>query len=375
MFDAKNLLEAIMRGAAPSGQQQAGASASAAPGGLGDLLGQIMGGGGKPGAQGDGGMGGLGDILGKLGGGASGGQSGGGLDEMLRKMMPGGGAGSPGAAQGGGGGLGDILGKLGGGQAGQGGGLADILGQILGQASSGVKEAGQQVEQHTGIGGRAREAVTQATGQSPDDLLAKLKDLIAQHQLGAAATAGGLGAVVLGSKTGRSAAMGAAKLGALALIGGLAYKAYQNYSQGKPLINTASGLTEAPGGSGFEPQAVTNDTAILYIRAMIAAAASDGNIDAAEQTKIMGALKQAGGADQAARDFLMEEINKPATADQLAAACQTQEQAIQVFTAARLAVDLDSQEENDFLVDLAGKLGLDEKLVQHIDAAAGAQSV
>ncbi len=63
--------------------------------------------------------------------------------------------------------------------------------------------------------------------------MAKLKELIAQHQMGAAATAGGLGAVVLGTKTGRSAAMGAAKLGALALIGGLAYKAYQNYSAGQ----------------------------------------------------------------------------------------------------------------------------------------------
>ena len=369
MFDAKNLLESIMRGAAPGAQQPAG---NAAGGGLGDLLGQIMGGAGKPGA------GGLGDLLGKLGGGsdvapqAGGAQQEGGtgsLEDMLRKMMPNTGAG-------GSGGLGDILGKLGGsgGQSGQSGGLTDILGQILGQATSGVKEAGQQVEQHTGIGGRAREAVTQATGQSPDDLLAKLKDLIAQHQLGAAATAGGLGAAVLGSKTGRAAAMGAAKVGALALIGGLAYKAYQNYSQGKPFINTASSLTEAPSGSGFEPKAITNDTAILYIRAMIAAAASDGNIDEAEQAKILGALKQSGSADQGARDFLMQEINNPATADQLAAACQTQEQSIQVFTAARLAVDLDTQEENDFLVDLAGKLGLDEKLVQHIDAAAGAQS-
>ncbi len=112
---------------------------------------------------------------------------------------------------------------------------------------------------------------------------------------------------------------------------------------------------------------------MLYIRAMIAAAAADGRIDAAEQQKILGGLKQA-GVEQGAREFLQQEIQNPATADQLAAACQSGEQAVQVFTAARIAIDLDSNEENDFLVDLATKLGIDEKLAQHIDAAASAQA-
>ena len=107
---------------------------------------------------------------------------------------------------------------------------------------------------------------------------------------------------------------------------------------------------------------------------MIAAAASDGRIDQAEQAKIMGALGQAGGADQAAREFLQNEINNPATADQLAAACQSPEQAVQVYTAARFAIDIDSQEENDFLADLADKLGVDATLAQHVDAAARAQA-
>lgn len=365
MFDAKSLLEALMKSANPAAQPQASGQAGGQTGsqtgglgGLGDLLGQIMGGQG-----------------GKFGGGQPGGQSAGagGLEEMLRKMMPGSAAQQGGhAPASGGGGLGDILGKLGG-QGG--GGIADILGQILGQATSGVKQGAGRIDDATGIGSRGREAVTQATGQSPEQLMEKLKELIAQHQTGAAATAGGLGAVVLGTRTGRSAAMGAAKLGALALIGGLAYKAYQNYSQGRPMLNTASGFAaeQAPSGSGFEPQAVTNDTAILYIQAMIAAAAADGRIDAGEQQKITGALSQA-GLEQEAHDFIVQEMQNPATADQLAAACQSQEQAVQVFTAARLAIDVDNNEENEFLADLATKLGIDGNLAQHIDAAAKAQA-
>lgn len=356
MFDAKSLLEALMKGANPAQQQQANQGQAGGMGGLGDLLGQIMGGQrgqhAAPGSQAGGqtsGMGGLGDLLGKLGGGN---QAGG---------------------QAGTGGLSDILGKLGGGQ--QGGGIADILGQILGQATSGVKDGAGRIENATGIGSRGREAVTQATGLSPEQLLEKLKELIAQNQMGAAATAGGLGAVVLGTQTGRSAAMGAAKLGALALIGGLAYKAYENYSQGRPMLNTASGFApeQAPSGSGFEPQAVTNETATLYIRAMIAAAAADGRIDAAEQQKITGSLSQA-GFEPEARDFIVQEIQSPATADQLAAACQSSEQAVQVYTAARLAIDLDSIEENEFMADLASKLGIDSNLAQHVDAAAKAQT-
>jgi uncharacterized membrane protein YebE (DUF533 family) len=45
---------------------------------------------------------------------------------------------------------------------------------------------------------------------------------------------------------------------------------------------------------------------------------------------------------------------------------------VQLFTAARIAVDIDNQQEHAFLVDLAQKLGMDGKLVAHIDAAARA---
>jgi uncharacterized membrane protein YebE (DUF533 family) len=69
----------------------------------------------------------------------------------------------------------------------------------------------------------------------------------------------------------------------------------------------------------------------------------------------------------------VRELNNPASIDDLAAACRSPEEAVQVFTAARIAIDLNNQEENDFLVALAEKLGIDGKLAQHIDAAAAAQ--
>ncbi len=243
----------------------------------------------------------------------------------------------------------------------------DILGQVLGQATQGAKEGAQRIEDATGVGRGMRDAVGKATGQSPDDLMAQLKDLIAKNQLGAGATLGGLGAVVLGTQTGRSAAATAAKLGALALIGGLAYKAYQNYAEGRPMIGGQFQPEAAPRGSGFEPAAVTNETATLYIRAMIGAAAADGRIDGAEQQKIIGSLKQA-GVDAEAEEFLANELNSPATPEDLIGAVQTPEQAVQVYTAARLAIEPDTHGEQAYLAALASGLGIDQNLAAHVDA-------
>lgn len=357
MFDAKSLLEAMMRGAGPAQQPQ---TSQPGLGGLGDILGQILQGGGQQSGQAASGGGGLADIL--------------------AKMMP---PAAPGAAPAAGGGLADILAQvqkqLGsaagtpGAAGASGGGLMDILGQVLGQATSGVKEGAGRLDDMTGATARAREALGQATGQSPEDLLAQLQELIKNNQLGAGAALGGLGGLVLGTRAGRSVAMSAAKLSALALIGGLAYKAFQNYNQGKPPLSAgqAQALTHeaAPSGSGFEPQAISNESATLYIRAMIAAAAADGRIDATEQQKILGGLQQA-GLDDAAHSFLRQELQSPATIEDLAGAVTSPAEAVQVYAAARLAVEADNDEEHDFLVALAKRLGVDAGLAKHVDAAA-----
>jgi uncharacterized membrane protein YebE (DUF533 family) len=380
MFDAKSLIEMMMKGAAGQAPQQPQQQNAGGLGGLGDLLGKL-GGAAQGGRGGQGG--GLADILGQLAGAGQQRQAaptqtqaapaGGGLGDLLKQL---GGAGPAGGQSAGlGGGLEDMLRKLQGqvsggaphaGQSGApGGGLMDVLGSILGQATAGVRDGAQRVDDATGASARMK----QATGHAPADVMEQLKELVRQNQVGAAAAAGGLGAVVLGTKTGRSIAGQAAKLGGLALIGGLAYKALQNYQAGKPLISGAADVTTAPAGSGFEPQAVTQHAALLYIRGMIAAAAADGRIDEAEQAKLMGSLQQV-GINAEAEEFLANELNNPASAEQLAAQCQSQEEAVQLFTAARLAVDLHDQAEHDFLVGLANALGLDGKLVQHIDASA-----
>jgi uncharacterized membrane protein YebE (DUF533 family) len=362
MFDAKSLLEQIVTGAT----HQSAPGATGGGGGLADILGKLGGQAGQGGA--------LGDILGKLGQGAQGAGGAAALEGMLRNIM-GGAGGTPGQAQAApgatgtpaaGGGLDDLLGKLkeqagqlGGGQ---GGNVLDTLGKVLGQATQGVKEGAGKLGEVTG----AKDALG---GRTPEDLIAQVKDLIANNQLGAGAVLGGLGGLLLGTRTGRGIAGGALKLGALAMIGGLAYKAYDNYQSGKPLITGATSLAEAPQGSGFEAGAVTNDRAVLIIRTMIAAAAADGRIDEREKQQILGALGDAPANDEA-RAFVQRELQNPAKPADLAATVRSKEEAVQIYTAARIAVEVDSAAETAFLTELAQNLGIDAKLAAHIDATA-----
>ena len=125
----------------------------------------------------------------------------------------------------------------------------------------------------------------------------------------------------------------------------------------------------APEGSGFEPGALSNNGASLLIRTMIAAAAADGRMDASERQNILGNLRQAGAPAEAQR-FLMQEVQRPAAPADLAREVSSREQAVQVYTAARIAVDVDSEEEHAFLTALAERLGIERQLAAHIDAAA-----
>lgn len=269
------------------------------------------------------------------------------------------------------GGLGGMLGGLAD-QVQRSGGIGGLAGQILTQATQGLGDAARQ----TGVQQGAGEALGRVTGgRTPDQLIEQAKGMFTSNPALATAVLGGLGALVFGTSTGRSVAGSAAKLGGLALIGGLAYKAYQNYQAGKPLLNAAQQeVLPAPAGTGFEPQAATEATALVFIRAMIAAAAADGHIDAEERSAILGGLKEA-GLEQEAHAWLAQEMAKPASIDALVEAAESPELAAQIYTAARIAINPDNAAEKDFLAGLAGSLGLDAELVANIDAAASAAKV
>jgi uncharacterized membrane protein YebE (DUF533 family) len=231
---------------------------------------------------------------------------------------------------------------------------------------------------------------------------AKVQDQVARNPTAAKAAQAalvGIAGLLLSSRRTRGIA-GGGKLGSLALVGGLAFKAYQNYRDGKPLVDVtprepaaapaqaAAAPTPGPGpsqdnvaqelaalgmpeSSAFHPVSQTEDDALLYLRAMVAAASADGHVDAAERARIAQGMRQAGIDDDATR-WLESELAEPADVEELAAGVNTPEKAAQVYTAARLAIDPDSIQEREFLRNLADSLDLDPKLRDQIDATAGA---
>lgn len=292
------------------------------------------------------------------------------ISELLRQFTQGGAsagqhaqAGGARAAQPSSGGLNDLLSEL----QRRAGGVGETAGDVFGQATDGVREGAGKIGQATGLD----DLISQlGGGRSAQELMDEVKRYMQENKLGTGAALGGLGALILGTQTGRSIATSAAKIGALALIGGLAYKAYQNYNQGRPLITDRSEVpVAAPSGSGFDEASLSSDATVNCIRAMIAAAAADGRLDATEQQRIIGSLKGE-GLDAQAEEFLAKELNSPATVDDLIGRSTSREEDIQVYTAARIAIDPDTDAEQRFLAALGKRLGLEDELVQHINATA-----
>lgn len=191
---------------------------------------------------------------------------------------------------------------------------------------------------------------------------------------------GALAAVLLGSGKGREIAGTALKLGGLAVIAGLGYQAYKNYQSGqKPgagFAGAAPEVTVPPDESGFSiaPGVIRNDFVLVLIRAMIAAARADGHIDEAERAHIMERVGES-GLDEEAEAFLRQELASPVDLDGIIAAARTEEEKVELYTASRLTIDPDTRTERGYLDLLAGRLGLDDRLVDHIEATVSAAKV
>jgi uncharacterized membrane protein YebE (DUF533 family) len=181
---------------------------------------------------------------------------------------------------------------------------------------------------------------------------------------------GAIAAVLLGTGAGRALTGTALKLGGLAAVAGLAYKAYQNYQSGKAPADEGVEILPPPADTAFDPKLAPqgeDDFALTLVRAMIAAAKADGRIDAEERKHIGDKLKLS-GFDGEAEAFLMAEMEKPIDIDGLAASARTDAQKVEIYAASRLAIDPDTRAERGYLDMLAGRLKLPDALVEHVEA-------
>ncbi len=115
--------------------------------------------------------------------------------------------------------------------------------------------------------------------------------------LAGGALAGGLTGLLAGTKTGRKIGKHALVYGGTAVVGGLAYKAWRDWHDGKAA--TGSSATAAAAAGEAQPVLPPSDSNFLpatgqqqdelgrsLVRAMIGAAKADGRIDPDEQQRI-----------------------------------------------------------------------------------------
>lgn len=259
---------------------------------------------------------------------------------------------SGGSTQQAGGGLGGLLGGLAGGAGGarapQGGGLEDMLGGLLGGQGGAAGGAG-------GLGG------------------------MLQQLGGAQGGAGGLGGMLQQMTGGQSGG------GLGGLLGGLAGAA----GAGGMLENLTKKVGTRPQSNdrGFgevfnsqfdqtpepviEPSQEQEAAAGLMLAAIIQAAKADGKFDEKERKNLMDKL---GDVDREEAAFVQEQMQAPVDVNNLVRQTpKGMEQ--QVYAISVLGIDLDSQEEAQYLHQLAQGYGLQPAQVNAIHEQLGAPSL
>lgn len=191
-----------------------------------------------------------------------------------------------------------------------------------------------------------------------------------QQQGGAAGgggLAGGLGSLLSGQQQGGGAAASGGLGGLLESLGGGAQASQQQQAPAPQQGGFGDLFNNALAGQEPQPDPTAEQQAEVMLRAMLMAARADGQIDAAEQEKITGNLGEIGEEEA---NFIRNEMANPTSVEAfIPTVPQGMEQ--QVYLMSLLAIDLDTQEEAQYLDKLAKALNIDHGTSNAIHAKLG----
>ncbi|WP_371196127.1 tellurite resistance TerB family protein [Glaciecola sp. SC05] len=220
--------------------------------------------------------------------------------------------------------------------------------------------------------------------------------------------AGGGLTSMIASKKGRKVGKGVLKVGALAAVGGLAWKAYQSYSNNKTdpaaqaqqsQVNPANQYaqpnqaralandTYTPSGGhssnnqnakfDFRPAALPQQAfeevvqedneqgQMILMRAMIAAAHADGHIDGEERQRIFAQVETM-DLSVPEKAMLFDELRKPLSLTELVQQVPNAQTGIEVYAASASAIDTSEASSQAFLNELSQQLCIPAELVDSI---------
>ena len=220
-----------------------------------------------------------------------------------------------------------------------------------------------------------------------DQLFANLTSSPSAKGALSGAASGAVVSMLMNKKARKKIGGSVAAIGGAAALAGVGYFAYQKWQKNKntgaapasptsaPSLSSASpspAASSPPAISAGEPALTVSDSlAMKMVKAMIAAAHSDGQIDDTE----LGNLEQAVAAanlSPAENQEMMSALNSPPTVSDVAALATSPEEAAELYGAALSAIDPDTVAEKFFLRQLASALNLPAELTAEINSTASA---
>lgn len=178
---------------------------------------------------------------------------------------------------------------------------------------------------------------------------------------GGALAAGAIG-LLLGNKKARKFGGKAVTYGGLAALGVLAYKAYSNWQ-----AQQADAPQQPPQTVDRLPPAQVEEHSQAILKALVAAAKSDGHIDARERQLIDAEVAKLTDDGELQR-WLDAELNKPLDPAEVAVAAKTPEMAAEMYLASVLMVDEEHFMERAYLEELARQLKLAPQLKAELES-------
>lgn len=231
--------------------------------------------------------------------------------------------------------------------------VSSILNQLLNQASgqpSGRGESGGMDVK------RAVDSLSsQLQGRAGSSGGVDIKSLLGGGALG----------LLVGSKRGRKMGGKALKYGALAGVGVLAWKAYQNYQQG------TAGPARPPEDAQGQPLEQLHGRAeeqrgLEILQAMIMAARADGHIDGDERALLSQEIEEL-GPDEELQAWIQRQFDAPLDAAALARQADSPQAAREMYLVSAVIIDDQNPMERAWLEQLAGALKLPPALTQELD--------
>ena len=234
--------------------------------------------------------------------------------------------------------------------------LEELLESSRKLSEQGIERTSELVEKGKAL---AQQGVQHAKDQLPPP--GPERDAMLKN-LGIGVAAGGLLALLVGTKSGRRVLTPAVKLGSLAALGGIGYKVYTEWQKSQGIESSGQSILSLTGPAA-------NDRSMAIVKAMIGAAKADGQIDDAERAVIMKRIDDS-DLDTAASETLKNELEKPLDVEAIAANADSTESAVEIYLASLLLTDKSNPAEQSYLRKLSEALKLDAQLVVDLETQA-----